>query len=131
MAAALARIGGAAKDMRFLFVTVDPGRDSIPALRQYVSVFGPQFIGLRGNANELMRTAKRYRIAYSVDASPDPDKYQVTHSSVIYVFDKQGDARLLVPSMQEADANVGGLATDLVRLNDETPSWWEWLRRLV
>ena len=128
VAAALSKLGDAAKDVRFLFVTVDPDRDTNAALSKYVSVFGPQFIGLRGSANELTRMAKRYRIAYSVDPSPDPEKYEVVHSSVIYVFDRQGSARLLVPSLDQANADVDGFAADLTRLNNDSPSWWSWLR---
>lgn len=127
-AAALAKLGDAAQDTRFLFVTVDPGRDTNDALSKYVSVFGPQFIGLRGSANDLARVANRYRIAYTVDPSPDPDKYEVTHSSVIYVFDRQGNARLLVPSLDQANADVDGFAADLRRVDHDTPSWWSWLR---
>jgi protein SCO1/2 len=131
VAAAFTQLGAAAKDMRFLFVTVDPGRDTNAELGKYVSTFGPQFIGLRGSDNDLARMAKRYRIAYTVNPSPAPEKYQVTHSSVIYVFDKQGNARLLVPSLDQANADVNGLAADLRRLNDETQSWWSWLRSMA
>lgn len=131
VASALAKTGAAAKQIRFLFVTVDPKRDTMEVLTKYMALFGPEFIGLRGDDNELARMAKRYRIAYSVHPSPDPDKYVVTHSSVVYVFDKQGNARLLVPSMASQNPDIDGLAADLVRLANEKPSWWGWLRGLV
>lgn len=131
VAATLAKTGSAAKQIRFLFVTVDPVRDTIPALAKYVSLFGPEFVGLRGDDNELARLAKRYRIAYTVDPSSDPAKYEVSHSSVIYVFDKQGNARLLVPSMANQTPDINGTAADLVRLVNEPPSWWSWLRQMV
>jgi protein SCO1 len=127
VAAALNKTGDAAKQIRFLFVTVDPGRDTIPVLKNYVGLFGPDFVGLRGDADQLVRLAKRFRIAYSVTPSSDPHKYEVTHSSAIYVFDKQGDARLLVPSMASQEPDINGLAADLVRLTNEKPSWWRWL----
>jgi protein SCO1/2 len=132
VATALAKTGAAAKDIRFLFVTVDPNRDTIPVLRAYVSLFGPDFIGLRGDADQLELLAKRFRIAYSVAPSPDPSKYEVTHSSAIYVFDRQGNARLLVPSMASQKPDIDGLAADLVRLtNDRPSSWMGWLRSLA
>jgi protein SCO1/2 len=130
-AAALARTGGAAKHIRFLFVTVDPNRDTIPVLKTYVSLFGPDFIGLRGDADQLERLTKRFRIAYSVTPSDDPRKYEVTHSSAIYVFDRQGNARLLVPSMASQTPDIDGLAADLLRLTNEKPSWFDWLRSLA
>ena len=131
VASALAKTGDAAKQTRFLFVTVDPKRDTIPVLRTYVNLFGPGFVGLRGNADQLERLAKRFRIAYSVTPSGDSTKYEVTHSSAIYVFDRQCNARLLVPSMASQTPDIDGLAADLVRLVNERPSWMGWLRSLV
>jgi protein SCO1/2 len=127
VAAALSKTGDEAQQIRFLFVTVDPDRDTIPVLKNYVGLFGPDFVGLRGNADQLERLAKRFRIAYSVTPSNDRRKYEVTHSSAIYVFDQQGNARLLVASMASQKPDINGLAADLVRLVNEKPSWWRWL----
>ncbi len=131
VSSALAKTGDAAKHIRFLFVTVDPNRDTIKVLKDYAGLFGPQVIGLRGDADQLERLAKRFRIAYSVAPSADPRKYEVTHSSAIYVFDRQGDARLLVPSMASQTPDIDGLAADQTRLTTEQPSWWGWLRGMV
>ncbi|WP_428484008.1 SCO family protein [Rhodopila sp.] len=131
VANALDKTGDAAKQIRFLFVTVDPGRDTLPVLKNYVGLFAPGFVGLRGSADELERLAKRFRIAYSVTPSADPRQYQVTHSSAIYVFDRQGNARLLVPSMASQTPDIDGVAADLTRLTTEKPSWFDWLRSQV
>jgi protein SCO1 len=131
VASALAKVPDAAKQIRFLFVTVDPNRDTPAVLSSYVGLFGPEFVGLRGDADQLERLAKRFRIAWSVTPSTDPAKYEVTHSSAIYVFDRQGDARLLVPSMASQTPDIDGLAADLTRLISERPSWWGWLRGMV
>jgi protein SCO1/2 len=131
IASTLIETGNDAKHIRCLFVTVDPGRDTLPVLTNYVGLFGPDFVGLRGDADELQRLARRYRIAYSVTPSDDPEKYEVSHSSVVYVFDRQGDARLLVPSMASQTPDIKGLAADLVRLTNERPGWMDWLRELV
>ena len=132
VAAALAKTGKAAKDIRFLFVTVDPNRDTIPVLTNYVRLFGPEFVGLRGDADQLELLTKQFRIAYSVTPSSDPSKYEVSHSSAIYVFDRSLNARLLVPSMASKTPDIDGLAADLTRLvNERPPSWFGWLRELV
>ena len=126
------RLGPAMAHIRMLFVTVDPNRDTIPVLKAYLAGFGPGFVGLRGTPDQLDALAKRFHLAYSVSPSSDPAKYQVTHSSAIYVFDRQGDARLLVPSMASQKPDIDGLAADLVRLTNAQPEgWFGWLRSLV
>ena len=41
-------------DVRVLFVTVDPERDTLPALKVYTESFAPQVVGLRGTANDYV-----------------------------------------------------------------------------
>ncbi len=113
------RLGKSAARIRFLFVTVDPNRDTLPVLRTYLTNFGPGMVGLRGTPDQLAALARRFRLVYSVRPSPDPAKYEVTHSSAIYVFDTNGAARLLVPSLAASPPDIAGTAEDLLRLVNE------------
>src|SRR5262249_30412963 len=83
-----------ASRVKVLFVTVDPARDTAPLLKQYMSYFGPQFIGLRGDDDALRPLIRRYRVAYHRDPPDQNGNYAVEHSSVVFVFDQQGRARL-------------------------------------
>jgi protein SCO1/2 len=112
----LHRLGNAAGDVRVLFVTVDPNRDSLPLLKEYTAAFAPQIVGLRGNPDELARLARRYRLAYSVSPATRTHPYEVMHSSGIYVFGRNGYAKLLVTSMASATPDLSGTAADLQRL---------------
>lgn len=96
-------------DLRILFVTVDPDRDTDQVLTDYAKAFSPQFVGLRGSANELAVLARRYRVAYSVDKGPP---YQVMHSNAVFFFDKDGRARLVTTDT----GNAAGMAEDVTRL---------------
>lgn len=112
----LQKLGGDASGITFLFVTVDPNRDTLPVLAEYVANFSPRMVGLRGTDDQLAALARRYRLVYSVTpASPGHD-YEVTHSSAIYVFDKNGDARLLISDMATAGPDTDGTTADLKRL---------------
>ncbi len=115
----LDRLGSAARQVRVLFVTVDPNRDTLPALADYVKNFAPQIEGLRGGPDELAALARRYRVAYSVTPKTKDEPYQVTHSSAIYVFDKSGAARLLVSPLIVSNVDIAGVTSDLERLIDE------------
>lgn len=123
------RLGKQASDVRLLFVTVDPARDTIPVLHDYAAAFGPEFVGLRGDADAVARIARRYRLAYSVDPATATTPYEVTHSSAVYVFDREGQARLLVPSLASTMPDLVGTADDLRRLLDTAPTRG-WLSRL-
>ncbi len=114
--AVLKGLGKQAEDVRVLFVTVDPVRDTLPVLKQYAAAFGPEVVGLRGTPDQLATLAQRYRIAYSVKRSGND--YQVTHSSAIYAFDGTGAARLLIPSFANTSPDITGATTDLRRLID-------------
>ncbi len=115
----LKRLGPEADHIRMLFVTVNPNRDTLPILAQYVKNFAPQIDGLRGTPDQLAALARRYRILYSVTPAAGGHPYEVTHSSAIYVFDGTGAARLVIPSLATTKPDLAGTAADLRRLIEE------------
>lgn len=125
-------LGNKADDVRFLFVTVDPNRDTLAVLKDYTSVFAPQIDGLRGTPDAIDRLARRYRISYSVTPDPDPEKYEVTHSAAIYVFDQSGKLRLRVTSLASDTPDIAGTEADLARLVSRAGGTgiFGWLRSL-
>lgn len=122
-----------ADDVRVLFVTVDPDRDTLPVLKQYTQAFAPQVVGLRGTPDELANLAKRYRVSYSVEPAGNGHKYEVTHSSAVYVFDRDGAARLIFTSLSAPNAPVAPTLADLRQLVTDGPngSWWHRLLGLL
>jgi protein SCO1/2 len=96
-------------DVRVLFVTVDPDRDTDAVLAQYAKAFSPQVVGLRGTANQLASLARTYRVAYAVTKGPP---YQVSHSNAVFFFDRDGAARLVTTDTTDTAA----MAEDVKRL---------------
>lgn len=88
-------LGADAKDVQLLFVTVDPARDSPAILRQYLAAFDPRFMGLTGSQNQIAVLAKRYRAFFTYEKPNQSGNYEVTHSSGIYIFNRDGRAVLL------------------------------------
>lgn len=113
-------------DVRVLFVTVDPNRDTPSVLAHYTDSFSPQVVGLRGTPDQLASLAKRYRVAYSVQPAGNHHDYEVTHGSAVYVFDRSGNARLLFTGLATPDAGFAGMSDDLKHLVAGTGSegWW-------
>jgi protein SCO1/2 len=118
----LSRLGPDAAHVSFLFVTVDPNRDTLPVLADYVQNFAPQITGLRGTPDQLASLARRYRLVYSVTPESPGHPYEVTHSAAIYVFDGSGAAQFLVPTLASAVPDIDGAAADLKRLVAESKS---------
>lgn len=112
LAQTLRASGGGRDDARVLFVTVDPVRDSIAVMHEYVKMFGPQFVGLRGDAAAIDALARRYRVSYSLGEPDAQGNYEVTHGSAVFVFDREGQARLLFTEKDAPDA----MAQDLRRV---------------
>ncbi|MFB6261129.1 MAG: SCO family protein [Thiohalorhabdaceae bacterium] len=113
---ALGRLEKGADKVRVLFVTVDPDRDDRATLSRYVNAFGPQFVGLRGQPEQLKALTRRYRVVYNRD-KPDADgDYRVAHSSALFVFDRKGRPRLVA----RPDDDAAAIAADLNRLLAET-----------
>ncbi|MDB5735078.1 MAG: electron transporter [Alphaproteobacteria bacterium] len=99
----------ASPDVRVLFVTVDPDRDTDTVLADYAKAFSPQIAGLRGDANALAALARSYRVAYSVKKGPP---YEVMHSNAVFFFDRDGKARLVTTDT----SNTAAMAEDVKRL---------------
>ena len=86
-----------------LFVTVDPERDTHEKLARYVPAFHPSFLGLRGSPEQTAQAAKEFKIYFQAQKADrgsssgheaEHGSYMVDHSTGIFVFDKDGRARL-------------------------------------
>jgi protein SCO1/2 len=81
---------GALPDMRVLFVSVDPGRDTPAVLAAYVHAFDPDFIGATGDAAEIARLAQRFGVAVARVDLPGGD-YAMDHSAAVFLLDRRGE----------------------------------------
>ncbi len=89
---------------RILFVSVDPTRDTPQVMHAYVNAFDPRAVGLTGSAREIEALSKRYRTAFTREPGTADGNYEVSHSSAIYLFDRDGHARALAtPSASQDD----------------------------
>lgn len=113
--AALDKLGKQADRVRVLFVSVDPKRDTPQALASYVSAFGPRVVGLTGTHAQLTELTRRYRVAYRLGDPDSSGDYPVYHSAGIFVFDPQGNARLLMNYKDGVDAIAHDLSALIQR----------------
>jgi protein SCO1 len=107
--AVLQRVGPKADGARILFVSVDPARDTPAIMHAYVNAFDKQAVGLTGAPRALEALSKRYRSAFTREPAQANGQYEVSHSSAIYLFDRQGQARLLATPAASQDDLVHDL----------------------
>jgi protein SCO1/2 len=91
MSEALDQLGSRAARIQPIFITVDPARDKVPVMKEYVRHFHPSFIGLTGTANEIAAAAKAYRVYYAKAANAEGgNDYLMDHSGFVYLMGPDG-----------------------------------------
>ncbi|MBU2953582.1 SCO family protein [Marinobacter sp. F3R08] len=105
-------------DVITLFVSVDPRRDTPERLASYVNFFGDRILGLTAEEPMLRKLTKRYRTTFGYEEPDASGNYNVSHSSAVYVFDREGNARLLLrPGLSPEQ-----ISEDLAQLARESSS---------
>jgi protein SCO1/2 len=105
-------LGERAQEVSFIFVTVDPERDTPERMGEYVARFNPAFIGLSGTEQELEPVWESFFVYREIDSHEPGDHYLVDHTSRTYVLDRDGLLRLTFPFGLEVEA----MASDLREL---------------
>lgn len=72
-----------------LFITVDPERDTVPVLKDYLSSFDPQLRAATGDQKSIEAVEKAYRV-YAKKVPSDNADYTMDHTALVYLMDKQG-----------------------------------------
>jgi protein SCO1/2 len=89
--AALDQMGDKAERIRPVFITIDPERDTVSQMADYVSSFHPTLVGLTGSPDEIAAVAKAYRVYYAkVKTEGSDTDYAVDHGSLIYLMSPEG-----------------------------------------
>jgi cytochrome oxidase Cu insertion factor (SCO1/SenC/PrrC family) len=83
-------LGSAAQQVQPLFITVDPERDTVEHLADYVSAFHRSLVGLTGAPDEIRKVATAYKAYYAKVESADRKDYVVDHTAFIYLVGKDG-----------------------------------------
>ena len=104
LAQAREKLGASRKEFQVVYVTVDPERDDVERLRKYVGAFDPTFLGATGTPQQLAEVRK----AYGIQASRQPVAgsaagYLIHHSAFVYLIDRGGKLRAMMPYGVSAD----------------------------
>lgn len=124
-----------AQQVRFLFITVDPGRDTPERLKEYLAVFNPDFVGLTGSPEDIEAVARAYAAYFvevpitrtapataevhghnpSAEITEAADDYLIDHTTLIHLIDRAGN--LIRAYLYDAAAE--DIAADILYLLDQ------------
>ena len=116
------QLGADTASVRWVFVTVDPDRDTPEVVQRYARQFDPSFVGLSGSAAQLDSAQQGFRVSAFREPSPahggadtthgQHGSYTMAHASRVFAIDRQGRWRLVLP----ASASVDQLLADVRKL---------------
>ena len=95
LAQARKRLGAQAGQLQVVYVTVDPERDSAERMRGYLRAFDPTFVGGTGTPAQLAAVRKHYGVM--AERKAIGNSYSVAHSSSVYLIDRKGLLRGMMP----------------------------------
>ncbi|MEX2616037.1 MAG: SCO family protein [Alphaproteobacteria bacterium] len=91
MSGALDALGNDAARVQPIFITVDPERDTVDFMADYVSHFHPDMVGLTGTEAAVNEAAKAFRVYHRKAVDDSATDYLVDHSSFVYLMGPDGD----------------------------------------
>ena len=108
LAGARKKLGGDAVDVQVVYVTVDPERDDAARMKKYLASFDATFVGGVGSRAQIDAAQKGYGISSTKQMYPDGN-YTIGHSSSIYMIDRAGGLRAVMPYGHTVDDFVHDL----------------------
>ncbi len=87
----------------YIFVSVDPDRDTTDHLAQYMAYFHQDFLGVTGSKDQLETMTRPLGIYYKKDRPEEgQNNYTVGHSNAILLINPEGGVRALVSPPHDA-----------------------------
>ena len=80
-----------ANPLQVWFLSVDPKRDTVERLNEYIGYFNSNFVGTTGPHEQLFPLVRSMGMMYSLSESTDNPNYLVDHSASIVVINPQGN----------------------------------------
>lgn len=97
MTAAVDFLGEKGEAVQPILITIDPERDTVEQLADYVPLFHPRLVGLTGSAEEVSAVAREFRVYYQKVQQDGADYYLMDHSSFTYLVSPDGQEVTIFP----------------------------------
>ena len=108
------KLEGSDNQPRFVFISIDPGRDTPEKLGQFVSYFNGSFIGATGTDDAINALTRQLGVIYARgEENAGTDNYLMDHSASVLLFDPAGRFHaVFTPPLDAA-----GIASDFITIS--------------
>ncbi len=86
----LDKLGDKASNFLPVLITTDPERDTQARLKEFLANFNSSIVGLTGSKEQLDKAYKAYKVYAEKSGETKDGGYDMNHSSIIYIMDKEG-----------------------------------------
>ncbi len=101
--------------LQIVFISVDPERDTPEHLREYVTFFNPEFVGLSSSDSTLQELTRTLGVVYQrVENAESPKDYLIDHSANLMLVAPSGEVVALFTAPHESDL----IATDIFLIRE-------------
>ncbi|KAI3994285.1 hypothetical protein MKX01_012542 [Papaver californicum] len=91
-----------------IFISVDPERDTVEQVGEYVKEFHPKLIGLTGTVDEVKKAARAYRVYY-LKTEEEGSDYLVDHSIIMYLMNPEMEFTKYFGKNEDVDSLTDGI----------------------
>ncbi|WP_196140078.1 SCO family protein [Aliikangiella sp. G2MR2-5] len=103
------------KKFQFTFLSVDPKRDTVEHLAQYISHFEEDFVAITGEKEEIDKLVFSIGGVYAINSESE-DYYSVDHSGRIFIISPQAKRFGIISSEAMHDKDKSIVIEDLIKL---------------
>jgi protein SCO1 len=102
------KLGPQAEKLNYVFVSIDPERDTPTLMHTYLSSFDKHIRGFTGTPEQVAKIAKEYRVYYKKFPTDDGG-YTMDHSAVIYLLNSEQKFVGVIPYQENDDSALAKL----------------------
>ena len=110
LSSAYARLSEADRSrVKAVYITIDPARDTPAVMKDHLTYFGIDAVGLTGSAEDTSRVAAQFGAHFEKSSETTAAGYLMSHTVSVFGLDTQGRTRLLI----DYEASVDQVVQDI------------------